>query len=190
MAGCVRRPSLTRRRAGHERRVRRGACVANGGDLRGQHRAKQACASSRAPRIREYEATPQLDLSHAGWASARHAALLSGLGWCTAGRRRRRRRGCMTERKGHLDATHDRSRRTGATAADAGLTSSVVVSLDRRLPGDRSLVVAALRRDGRALACRDAHVRRPGAPRSRRLHRPVPDRSSPGSSPRPSATTC
>ena len=44
----------------------------------------------------------------------------------------------------------------------------------RRLPGDRSLVVAVLRRDGGALARRDAHVRRPGAPRSRRLHLPAP----------------
>ena len=63
---------------------------------------------------------------------------------------------------------------TGATASAAGLTSTVVLCLDRRVRRDRGAVVAVLRCDGRARTRHDEHLRGPRSPRARRLHLSAP----------------
>ena len=66
---------------------------------------------------------------------------------------------------------------TGATAADAGLTSDGRPLPRPRVPRDRRAVVAVLRRGRRALAPGDEHLRGPGPAGARRLHLPArPDR--------------
>ena len=59
---------------------------------------------------------------------------------------------------------------TGATASACGPDVGRRGLPRRRVRGDRGAVVAVLRRDGRARARRDEHLRGPGPARARRLH--------------------